>query len=113
MICVRVYCLIIADILTTIQSNILHKTSTMKFYICNYTKLVENWQKRVMSMIQKVNHETYNDGILQYGNIKSIYTEGRRKIGEEFNPKGKIYYTEMATRNMNVYKDKRMVNVIN
>src|SRR5699024_9932102 len=112
MICVRVYCLIIADILTTIQSNILHKTSTMKFYICNYTKLVENWQKRVMSMIQKVNHETYNDGILEYGNIKSIYTEGRRKIGEEFIPKGQIFYTEMSSRDTDILQASSMGYVI-
>lgn len=63
-------------------------------------------------MIQKVNHETYNDGILEYGNIKSIYTEGRRKIGEEFIPKGQVFYTEMSSRDTDILQASSMGYVI-
>jgi len=43
-------------------------------------------------------HETFNDGILEYGEIESIYAENRRKTGEEFSPTGKLFFKEMSCR---------------
>ncbi|WP_042682553.1 phage head closure protein [Anaerosalibacter massiliensis] len=63
-------------------------------------------------MIQNLKHESYNDGILKYGNIKSKYTEGRRKIGEEFIPKGQLFYTEMSSRDTDILQASSMGYVI-
>lgn len=47
----------------------------------------------------KVKHESFNDGILQYGEVKAIFAEGvNKKIGEELVPKGKLCFRNINAR---------------
>lgn len=46
----------------------------------------------------KLNHPVYDDGILEYGEISTIYDSAKRKIGEGFNVLEKLMYKEMSVR---------------
>lgn len=50
----------------------------------------------------KVTIDSYNDGILFYGEVKSKLDNQARKIGEEFVLKGKLFYDEMSKRDQDL-----------
>lgn len=47
---------------------------------------------------QKIKHETYNDGFIQYGSIKTIRNSSKVKTGETFEIIGKLAYETMSVR---------------
>lgn len=51
-----------------------------------------------MNEKQKLKHETYNDGFIQYGSIKPIRNKNKVKTGETFEKKGKLPYELMTIR---------------
>lgn len=59
-------------------------------------------------MAKNLKHETYNDGILEYGEIKSIFNASRKKIGEDFTSKGKLFYTQMSARDSDILQASNM-----
>lgn len=63
-------------------------------------------------MIKNLKHEVYNDGILEYGEVKSIFNANRKKIGEEFISKGKLFYTQMSARDSDILQASNMGYVI-
>ncbi|WP_301357776.1 hypothetical protein [Enterococcus spodopteracolus] len=42
--------------------------------------------------------ETFNDGVLFYGINKALYSDKRKKIGVEFELKGRLFYKLMYAR---------------
>ncbi|WP_130806516.1 phage head closure protein [Senegalia massiliensis] len=48
--------------------------------------------------MKQLKHDSYCDGILEYGEIKSIFSSNRKKIGEDFISKGKLFFTLMSVR---------------
>ncbi|EUJ56630.1 phage head closure protein [Listeria fleischmannii] len=49
--------------------------------------------------MQKVNHDCYNDGILNYGTLQTIRTNnGRRATDKVFNSSGFLHFEEMSIR---------------
>ena len=63
-------------------------------------------------MGKNLKHETYTDGMLEYGAIESIFNANRKKIGEEFIPKGKLFYTQMSARDSDILQASNMGYVI-
>lgn len=47
---------------------------------------------------KKLNHQSYNDGVLEYGEIVNLYDNAKKKIGETFNSLGKLMFEEMSKR---------------
>ena len=46
----------------------------------------------------KIKHETYNDGVLFFGEIKAIENEFHKKVGEELTVKGKLFFAKKSIR---------------
>lgn len=46
----------------------------------------------------KLKHETYNDGFIQYGAIKTIRNSSKVKTGETFEVLGTLAYESMSVR---------------
>lgn len=46
----------------------------------------------------KVKHQVYNDGLLEFGDIKSVYNAKREKTGETFESIGSLYFEVMSAR---------------
>lgn len=46
----------------------------------------------------KVQHPTYNDGLLEFGSTEATYNAKREKTGETWTKKGSLYYQEMSIR---------------
>lgn len=63
-------------------------------------------------MAKNLKHETYNDGLLEYGNIESIFNANRKKIGEDFISQGKLFYTQMSARDSDILQASNMGYVI-
>lgn len=51
-----------------------------------------------MLVKNQLNHETYNDGILEYGFISPIFDKSNKKIGEIFTSKDKFCFEELSKR---------------
>lgn len=51
-----------------------------------------------MQLQKQLKHQVYNDGVLEYGEIKPIYDSAKKKIDEEFISKGKLMFEEMSKR---------------
>lgn len=49
-------------------------------------------------MAQERVRETFNDGVLKYGTYKTIRSESRKVIGQEFVSQGTLFYREMSVR---------------
>lgn len=47
---------------------------------------------------KNLKHSTYNDGVLYYGKVNPIYGKGNKKIDEEFNQEGKLYFEQLSAR---------------
>ncbi|KAA0547572.1 phage head-tail adapter protein [Bacillus sp. BGMRC 2118] len=58
--------------------------------------------------IQKPLHETFNDGVLQYGHKTTQRTVTKKRIGEIFTPTGTLYFKEMSYRE----SDYQMANTL-
>ena len=43
-------------------------------------------------LMQQLKFSLYNDGILEFGNVQSLFNSSRKKIGEEFTVVGTLYY---------------------
>lgn len=55
---------------------------------------------------QKMKHETYNDGFIEYGNIETIRNDKKVKIGEEIKAMGTLPFELMTIRdNDNIVAD--------
>lgn len=65
-----------------------------------------------MITLKKLNHETYDDGILTYGSIGSKFNSSKKKIGEEFNPKGKLFFKQLSSRDSDILQASNMGYVI-
>lgn len=48
--------------------------------------------------IKNIKDSTYTDGVLYYGKIETLYGKGNKKIGEDFNQEGKLYFELMSAR---------------
>lgn len=48
--------------------------------------------------MQKPLHEVFNDGFLEFGHDTVLRNEYRKRIGEQFVPKGKLAYKELSAR---------------
>jgi len=46
----------------------------------------------------KLNHQAFNDGLLQFGDIKAVYNAKREKTGETFEAIGSLYFNIMSAR---------------
>lgn len=56
--------------------------------------------------MHKVKHDTYNDGFIHYGKIKTIRNEKREKIGEELEEIDKLRFSKVSIRNSdNMYAE--------
>lgn len=42
--------------------------------------------------------ETFNDGVLQYGNYQTLRSESRKRIGKTFVSSGSLFYRELSVR---------------
>lgn len=60
----------------------------------------------------KLKHEAYNDGILEFGTVESLFNVNRKKIGEDFKSKGRLFYTEMSARDSDILQASNMGYVI-
>lgn len=63
-------------------------------------------------MARNLKYETYTDGVLEYGSIESKFNANRKKIGEEFIPKGRLFYTQMSARDSDIMQASNMGYVI-
>lgn len=54
--------------------------------------------------VYKVNHETFNDGILKYGSIEPVFNSYKKKVGEEFKEKGKLFFKQLSARENDVIR---------
>lgn len=52
--------------------------------------------------MKNLKHETYNDGVVFYGEIKTLFNSYKKKIGEEFARKGKLFFKELSAREADV-----------
>ncbi|HEM1553577.1 TPA: phage head closure protein, partial [Listeria monocytogenes] len=52
--------------------------------------------------MQKVNHDTFNDGVLFYGISETLRDSNRKRIGTNFVSKGKLFYEEVSMRDQDV-----------
>lgn len=48
--------------------------------------------------IKNIKDSSYNDGVLYYGKIQTLYGKGNKKTGENFVGEGKLYYELMSAR---------------
>lgn len=48
---------------------------------------------------KKLQHSVYNDGVLFYGKIKPVFGKGNKKIGEDFEKEGRLFFELMSARN--------------
>lgn len=58
--------------------------------------------------MKKLKHETYTDGVLEYGSVESRFNANRKKIGEDFIPKGRLFYTQMSARDSDIMQASNM-----
>lgn len=49
-------------------------------------------------MSRKKRIETYNDGVLYFGKVKSKLGKANKKIGEEFSEEGTLFFEELEAR---------------
>lgn len=49
-------------------------------------------------MIKKMKHNPYNDGILYYGKMTSTYDAAKKKTGEKFEARGKLFFEVLSAR---------------
>ncbi|MBC1247345.1 phage head closure protein [Listeria booriae] len=64
-------------------------------------------------MMQKVAHNSYNDGVLHYGRVTTIRTvSGRRQSEKKFVPVEKLFYEEMSIRQEDRFLCGTMENVL-
>ncbi len=47
----------------------------------------------------QLNHEVYNDGVLEYGFMSPIYDKSNKKIGETFTTNSLYCFAELSKRN--------------
>jgi SPP1 family predicted phage head-tail adaptor len=50
----------------------------------------------------KLNHPTYNDGLLEYGSTVATYNAKREKTGETWSKKGSLYFEQMSIRDSDI-----------
>lgn len=48
--------------------------------------------------IQRLNHDTYTDGMLSYGKTETLYSDFNKKIGEDFIKIGVLFFDELSSR---------------
>ncbi|HZK23808.1 MAG TPA: phage head closure protein [Oscillospiraceae bacterium] len=48
--------------------------------------------------IKNLKHDAYSDGVLHYGKMTIVYGAGNKKIGETFEPEGKLFFSVMSAR---------------
>lgn len=63
-------------------------------------------------MSNELKHESYNDGILEFGKIESTFNENRKKIGESFSSIGKLFFAQMSCRDNDIMQASSMGYVI-
>lgn len=61
---------------------------------------------------KRLKHSTYNDGVLYYGKIESIFNENRKKMGEDFIVKGSLYFEQMSARDSDILQASNMGYVV-
>lgn len=52
----------------------------------------------------RVEHETFNDGILKYGAIEPVFNSFMKKVGETFKEKGKLFFKQLSSRESDVIR---------
>ncbi|EEO6590791.1 phage head closure protein [Listeria monocytogenes] len=63
--------------------------------------------------MQKVSHDTFNDGVLFYGISETVRDSNRKRIGANFVAKGKLFYEEMSMRDQDVMRINAMGKDLN
>lgn len=58
--------------------------------------------------MKKLKHESYTDGILEYGETESLFNDSRKKIGERFSSIGKLFFTQMSARDSDILQASNM-----
>lgn len=64
-------------------------------------------------LMQKVNHDTFSDGVLHYGLSETIRDTNRKRIGTNFVSKGKLFYEEISMRDQDVMRINAMGKDLN
>lgn len=50
----------------------------------------------------KLKHDSFNDGVLEYGSIDPVFNVNRKKTGENFILIGKLFYEQMSCRDTDI-----------